>query len=720
VNEKDFRQAVRWYRRAPVTHVAPEFGGLASPQKKDVSHREKARVWFPRPATCSVGVRPGGTSGEDNRQESAYGVLAVYHEKNVVVRGPVEKVGQPEVVNAPEVLLANPVTEDNLPHDVDTLVSDEERILQRGMSGDEMPAGNEEDGTDDTFAGMIASVETGLADMLAEKPVPGEMFPVTGDGEKNDGGDALGLAGLSEEEQAEIAGFDPALWVDDPDEAPVALAEEGADVAAPIAGAVAGIVETDEIAPEAGTVSETEIVADDTLPGDSVFEEVAEAPLMEALIADETVALAEGADAARPVADAVTGTAETEEFVSVAGAVSEPEMTAEATGMAAAEDASLGGRALEEAVEAALMDTLIADEASTLVEGIDNTAAESLARVEEVEDIPGAEMADARLELEVPALKAEGDTRQEVPDTVPEALSEAKENMVAEIVDLEEAISGEEVQAAVAEKAPDAVLADVAVSAVEEPWPEDAPQAEEAGTVTVAAAETDAASDALPVEMPDPETALADGIMIAEDGETPPDFDVPPVPVLDEMTAGPEVAIPEEQVFRDKIETHQRNKMAFAEYKVAAAYAREDTEESRREMVKWYTRAAENGHAVSQFNLGNIYYAGRGVGQNYTVAADWYELAAAQGVARAQDNLGLMYFHGRGRPVNPEVAVHWFRQAAIQGHAPAQYKLAMHLEAGVGTEPDLEEALHWYKKAVSQGDATARKDVERLMGQKEA
>ncbi|MCM1129557.1 MAG: hypothetical protein NC211_06770 [Alistipes senegalensis] len=210
--------------------------------------------------------------------------------------------------------------------------------------------------------------------------------------------------------------------------------------------------------------------------------------------------------------------------------------------------------------------------------------------------------------------------------------------------------------------------------------------------------------------LPDPETALADGILLAE-GEALPSA---PVAATGDMVAGPKVVMPEEEVFRDKMRSHQRNRMAVAEYKVAAAYAREGTEKAYQEAVKWYTRAAEKGHAVSCFNLGNIYYAGRGVVQDYAKAADWYELAARQGVARAQDNLGLMFFHGRGRPVEPETAVYWFRQAAIQGFAPAQYKLAIHLEAGVGVEPNREEALYWFRKAASQGHEQAEKEAARL------
>lgn len=47
--------------------------------------------------------------------------------------------------------------------------------------------------------------------------------------------------------------------------------------------------------------------------------------------------------------------------------------------------------------------------------------------------------------------------------------------------------------------------------------------------------------------------------------------------------------------------------------------------------VKWYKRAAEQGHASAQYNLGEMYFKGQGVTQDYTRAYMWWEIAASQG-----------------------------------------------------------------------------------------
>jgi len=49
------------------------------------------------------------------------------------------------------------------------------------------------------------------------------------------------------------------------------------------------------------------------------------------------------------------------------------------------------------------------------------------------------------------------------------------------------------------------------------------------------------------------------------------------------------------------------------------------------EAIKWYRKAAEQGHAIAQKNLGTMYSKGKGVRQNYVRAHKWFSLAASQG-----------------------------------------------------------------------------------------
>ena len=73
----------------------------------------------------------------------------------------------------------------------------------------------------------------------------------------------------------------------------------------------------------------------------------------------------------------------------------------------------------------------------------------------------------------------------------------------------------------------------------------------------------------------------------------------------------------------------------------------------------WYRRAAEQGVADAQYNLGFMYRNGQGVPQDDKQAVDWYRKAAEQGDTVAQLNLGLMYYYGKGVPQDYKEAYAW-------------------------------------------------------------
>lgn len=89
------------------------------------------------------------------------------------------------------------------------------------------------------------------------------------------------------------------------------------------------------------------------------------------------------------------------------------------------------------------------------------------------------------------------------------------------------------------------------------------------------------------------------------------------------------------------------------------------------EAVKWYRKAAEQGLAEAQYNLGVCYANGQGITQSYTEAVKWYRKAAEQGLAGAQFNLGLHYYKGEGITQSYTEALKWLRKAKEQGHEDA-------------------------------------------------
>jgi TPR repeat protein len=62
---------------------------------------------------------------------------------------------------------------------------------------------------------------------------------------------------------------------------------------------------------------------------------------------------------------------------------------------------------------------------------------------------------------------------------------------------------------------------------------------------------------------------------------------------------------------------------------------------------------------------------GMGVAQDFNAAAAWYAKAAAQGHASAQSNLGVCYEKGKGVAQDFKTAAAWYEKAAAQGDADA-------------------------------------------------
>ena len=84
-----------------------------------------------------------------------------------------------------------------------------------------------------------------------------------------------------------------------------------------------------------------------------------------------------------------------------------------------------------------------------------------------------------------------------------------------------------------------------------------------------------------------------------------------------------------------------------------------------------YKVGAEGGNAVCQYQVGYMYYEGRGVDVDYAQALAWIEKAAAQDDPNAVGQLGMMYVAGKG--VTPSLcrSREYFERAIELGHPEA-------------------------------------------------
>jgi TPR repeat protein len=65
-------------------------------------------------------------------------------------------------------------------------------------------------------------------------------------------------------------------------------------------------------------------------------------------------------------------------------------------------------------------------------------------------------------------------------------------------------------------------------------------------------------------------------------------------------------------------------------------------EQDFKEAVKWYQKAADQGDAMAQFNLGAMYGNGQGVEQDNVTAYAWWDIAATNGAQRAKNNKSVV------------------------------------------------------------------------------
>jgi hypothetical protein len=145
------------------------------------------------------------------------------------------------------------------------------------------------------------------------------------------------------------------------------------------------------------------------------------------------------------------------------------------------------------------------------------------------------------------------------------------------------------------------------------------------------------------------------------------------------------------------------------------------------EAAMWYQKAAEQGNARAQRDMGLLYETGQEhcsgcrqyFPQDYSKAVRWFRTAAEQGDAEAEVNLGLMYGRGEGVPQDDAQANVWFRKAAEQGNATAQFDLGISYRDGLGVQQDHAQAAIWFRKAAEQGYARSKVDLDEIQRENE-
>jgi len=150
---------------------------------------------------------------------------------------------------------------------------------------------------------------------------------------------------------------------------------------------------------------------------------------------------------------------------------------------------------------------------------------------------------------------------------------------------------------------------------------------------------------------------------------------------------------------------------ADTSYQLAQKY---EQEQNKKEAIKHYTEAAQQGHPEALYMLGNFYKDGfGGLKQSFEKAVEYYKLAADQGYPKAQNNLGICYELGLGGLIQSySKAIENYQAAADQGNPDAQHRLGWCFLKGLGWLPEsVDKAVEYFALAASQGQQVAQNDL---------
>ncbi len=126
-----------------------------------------------------------------------------------------------------------------------------------------------------------------------------------------------------------------------------------------------------------------------------------------------------------------------------------------------------------------------------------------------------------------------------------------------------------------------------------------------------------------------------------------------------------------------------------------------------------YRKAAEQGDADAQANLGWAYDNGHGVEQDYREAARWYRKAAEQGDAMAQANLGVAYANGDGVIEDDREAYIWWSIAKANGNEIAADNLRRNNWRDYFSQSEIRDAQKEAARRLEVIESRAEQPVEK-------
>jgi len=113
----------------------------------------------------------------------------------------------------------------------------------------------------------------------------------------------------------------------------------------------------------------------------------------------------------------------------------------------------------------------------------------------------------------------------------------------------------------------------------------------------------------------------------------------------------------------------------------------------------YFQKAAKNNHPDAYFMIGKMYIESKGPKENMTLGMDYLNQSVEKGSGPAMEYLGNLYYEGKTVKQDYYQALHLYKKAIESNHFWPLFRLATMVESGKGTDPSPETAGAYWKLA---------------------
>ena len=143
-------------------------------------------------------------------------------------------------------------------------------------------------------------------------------------------------------------------------------------------------------------------------------------------------------------------------------------------------------------------------------------------------------------------------------------------------------------------------------------------------------------------------------------------------------------------------------------------------DERMAEARRWLSASAGQGNTAAMVMVGGLILQNPEESARFPEAVDLFRRAATQGNADAEYNLGVCLRRGLGIAVDDKAAEHFYRSAAERNHVSAQLALGDLIAQSATSDVQWLEAARWYRMAADNGNAPAKGRLLQMQARRDA